>query len=67
MIGVRVLENVFKKNPEIHPEDRIREADLDGVVAEVVYGFTGIPDGDFADGVRQVQGANDSVGRDLRR
>ena len=58
-IGVRVLENAFKKNPEIHPEDRIREADLDGVVAEVVYGFTGIPEGDFADGVRQVQGAND--------
>ena len=58
-IGVRVLQNAFKKNPEIHPEDRIREADLDGVVAEVVYGFTGIPDGDFAEGVRQVQGAND--------
>ena len=58
-IGVRVLENAFKKNPEIHPEDRIREADLDGVVAEVVYGFTGIPEGDFADGVRQVQEAND--------
>jgi predicted TIM-barrel fold metal-dependent hydrolase len=58
-IGVRVLENAFKKNPEIHPEDRVREADLDGVVAEVVYGFTGIPDGDFAEGVRQVQAAND--------
>src|SRR6476620_10066445 len=58
-IGVRVLENAFKKNPEIHPEDRIREADLDGVVAEVVYGFTGIPEGDFAEGVRQVQAAND--------
>jgi predicted TIM-barrel fold metal-dependent hydrolase len=58
-IGVRVLENAFKKNPEVHPEYRVRDSDLDGVAAEVIYGFTGIPEGDFAEGVRQVQGAND--------
>ena len=42
----RVLHppNAAKKNPELHPEDRIRDQQLDGVVAEAIYGSTGFFD-----------------------
>jgi predicted TIM-barrel fold metal-dependent hydrolase len=56
---VRILENAFKKNPEVHPLDRIKEADLDGVAAEVIYGFTGTMGQALEDGLRFVQRAND--------
>ena len=64
---VRMLENAFKKNPEVHPEDRIREADIDGVVAEVIYGATGFSSGDFRGRPRARAAVERLVGRGLRR
>ena len=56
---VRILENGAKKNPEVHPEDRIREQEIDGVVAEVIYGSTGFTGDDLAAAVTSCQATND--------
>jgi predicted TIM-barrel fold metal-dependent hydrolase len=50
----------LNRNPQIMPEDRIREQDHDGVSAEVIYGATGFQPGEsFEDAVRRCQRTND--------
>src|SRR3972149_2074249 len=40
----QIMSSGAKKAPEILPEDRIKEQELDGVYAEVIYG--GVPNAD---------------------
>ena len=49
-----------RKNPAVDPGERIKDQDLDGVVAEVVYGSTGFEETeDFRDAVARIQDMND--------
>jgi predicted TIM-barrel fold metal-dependent hydrolase len=52
-------DNAAKKNYEVHPEDRIKEQEIDGVVAEVIYGSTGFHDESLGDAVRRIRATND--------
>jgi predicted TIM-barrel fold metal-dependent hydrolase len=51
--------NAAKKDPEVHPEDRIKEQEIDGVVAEVIYGFTGFFGEEFEDALTRIRATND--------
>lgn len=55
------LTNPAKKQPELHPEDRIKDQDVDGVVAEVVYGSTGFSGESFEDAVKRIRRTNDEI------
>jgi predicted TIM-barrel fold metal-dependent hydrolase len=52
--------NTQKKEPALHPEDRIKDQDIDGVVAEVIYGSTGFfADEHFDDALKRIRATND--------
>ena len=57
----RVLQpdNSAKKTPEVHPEDRIKDQEIDGVVAEAIYGTTGFFDESFEDALKRIRSIND--------
>ena len=55
------LTNTAKKQPELHPEDRIKDQDLDGVVAEAVYGSTGFSGESFEDATKRIRRSNDEI------
>jgi predicted TIM-barrel fold metal-dependent hydrolase len=53
------LENAAKKQPEVHPEDRIKDQEVDGVVAEAIYGSTGFFGESFEDACARIRSTND--------
>jgi predicted TIM-barrel fold metal-dependent hydrolase len=51
--------NAAKKEHALHPDDRIREQQLDGVVAEAIYGYTGFWGESFEDALARIRATND--------
>jgi predicted TIM-barrel fold metal-dependent hydrolase len=48
------------RNPQVLPEDRLREMQKDGVSAEVIYGFTGLfPGESLGEAIKRCQRTND--------
>ncbi len=55
------LQNTAKKAPELHPEDRIKDQEVDGVVAEAIYGSTGFSGESFEEALARIRKTNDWV------
>lgn len=57
----RRYKNASKKEAELLPADRVKDLELDGVYAEVIYGTTGFNGDDFAFELDRIRANNDAM------
>jgi predicted TIM-barrel fold metal-dependent hydrolase len=57
----RRYKNASKKEPELLPDDRVKDLEMDGVYAEVIYGTTGFYGQDFSFELDRIRASNDAM------